>query len=398
MKDCYIVYAKRTAIGKIGGKLSTVRPDDLLAELFKDFAKHVSFDLTEIDDVIAGCANQAGEDNRNIARMASVLAGFPFEVPGVTLNRLCSSSLDSVIDATARISSGFGDCIVVGGVESMTRAPLVISKGSTPFGRDSKMYDTTFGWRFPNTKMEEIFPLNGMGQTAENIVDKHNFSREEQDQFALESHEKATMAQKNGAFKNEILPIEVKLKKSSYIFDTDECPRDNTTLDLLAKLKPAFKKGGSVTAGNSSPMNDGASCVVIVSKEFLQKHKLTPMAKISGAAIRGVHPNTMGLGPVKSTKLLCKRYNLSVSDFDVIELNEAFSAQSLGCIKELNIDPKKVNIRGGAIALGHPLGASGARILTTLVHIMNDDRKLKRGLATMCVGVGQGVSLVIESC
>ena len=398
MKDCYIVYAKRTAIGKIGGKLSSVRPDDLLATLFKDFAKQATFDLSEIDDVIAGCANQAGEDNRNIARMASVLAGFPFEVPGVTLNRLCSSSLDSIIDATARISSGFGDCIVVGGIESMTRAPLVISKGSSAFGRDAQMYDSTFGWRFPNKKMETIFPLNGMGQTAENIVDKHNISREDQDQFAFDSHKKAIHAQTNGMFKNEILPIEVKLRKSSYIFDTDECPRDNTTLDVLAKLKPVFKENGSVTAGNSSPMNDGASCIVLVSKEFLEKYKLTPMAKITGAAIRGVHPNTMGLGPVESTKLLCKRYNLSISDFDVIELNEAFSAQSLGCIKELELDPKKINIRGGAIALGHPLGASGARIVTTLVHIMNDDKKLKRGLATMCVGVGQGVSLAIESC
>jgi acetyl-CoA acyltransferase len=394
----YIIYAKRTAMGKLGGKLSAVRPDDLLAQLFKDFASLDLFDLKEIDDVLAGCANQAGEDNRNVARMASVLAGFPFEVPGSTLNRLCSSSLDATIYATTQISAGLSDCIVVGGVESMTRAPLVISKGTTAFGRDSKMYDTTFGWRFPNKKMKEIIPLYGMGETAEEIAKIHNISREEQDKYALSSHQKAIHAWNNDLFSDEILPIEVQLKKEKYLFSKDECPRSNTSIELLSNLKPVFRENGTVTAGNSSPMNDGASCVVIVSEKFLKDHNLKPLAEIDSAGIRGVHPNTMGLGPVSSTKLLCKKFGLKISDFDVVELNEAFAVQALACIKELNLNPNIVNLNGGAIALGHPLGCSGARILTTLTHIMQKNKNLKRGLATMCVGVGQGVSLSIKNC
>jgi len=394
----YIIYAKRTAMGRLGGKLAPVRPDDMLAHLFKDFASKNLFDLKEIDDVLAGCANQAGEDNRNIARMASVLAGFPFEVPGSTLNRLCSSSLDATIYATTQITSGLSDCVVVGGVESMTRAPLVISKGTQAFGRDSKMYDTTFGWRFPNEKMKELFPLYGMGETAEEVAKLHKITREEQDQFAFNSHQKALNAWDNGLFDNEVLPIEVNLKKESYIFSKDECPRANTSLELLSKLRPVFREGGSVTAGNSSPMNDGASCVVVVSEKFLKKHNLTPLVEIDAAGVRGVHPNTMGLGPVNSTNTLCDKFGLKVSDFDVVELNEAFAVQSLACIKELGINPDIVNLNGGAIALGHPLGCSGARILTTLTHIMQNNKKFKRGLATMCVGVGQGVSLSVKNC
>ncbi|TNF31773.1 MAG: acetyl-CoA C-acyltransferase [Deltaproteobacteria bacterium] len=398
MKDCYIVHAKRTPIGRIGGKLSQVRPDDMMAELFKDYANSVDWDLKEIDDVIVGCANQAGEDNRNIARMSAVLAGLPYEVPGVTLNRLCASSLDAIIDAASRISAGVGDCYFVGGVESMTRGPLVISKGSTPFGRDSQMFDTTFGWRFPNPKMEAMFPLFGMGETAEEVVSLHKISREEQDNFALSSHQKAVKAWDSGAFTDEVLPIEVKLRKESFTLSKDEGPRADTSMDVLAKLRPAFRKDGSVTAGNSSSMNDGAAFVVVVSEDFLKRHNMTPILKITGGATRGIHPNTMGLGPVASTQKLCDRFGMKTSDFDVIELNEAFAGQALGCIKELDLDPSKINLNGGAIALGHPLGCSGARITTTMFHLMKNNKKLKKGLASMCVGVGQGVSLALENC
>lgn len=398
MKDCYIVHAKRTPIGRIGGKLSQVRPDDMMAELFKDYANSVDWDLKEIDDVIVGCANQAGEDNRNIARMSAVLAGLPYEVPGVTLNRLCASSLDAIIDAASRISAGIGDCFFVGGVESMTRGPLVISKGSTPFGRDSQLFDTTFGWRFPNPKMEAMFPLFGMGETAEEVVSLHKISREEQDNFALASHQKAVKAWDSGAFTDEVLSIEVKLRKDSFTVSKDEGPRADTSMDVLSNLRPAFRKDGSVTAGNSSSMNDGAAFVVVVSEKFLKRHNLTPILKITGGATRGIHPNTMGLGPVASTLKLCDRFGIKTSDFDVIELNEAFAGQALGCIKELDLDPSKINLNGGAIALGHPLGCSGARITTTMFHLMKNNKKLKKGLASMCVGVGQGVSLSLENC
>jgi acetyl-CoA acyltransferase len=383
-------------MGKIGGSLSHVRVDDMLAGLFKDIKSWATFDLNLIDDVIVGCANQAGEDNRNLARMASTLAEFPYEVPGTTINRLCGSSLDAVMDAVGRINAGFGECFVIGGAESMTRAPLVISKGSTPFGRDSKMYDTTFGWRFPNPKMKELFPLYGMGETAEEVAEQYKISREDQDEFALNSHLKACKAQENGAFDEEILPVEVKLRKSSHMVEKDEGPRAETNLEKLSKLRAVFRKEGTVTAGNASTMNDGASAVVVVSEDFLKEHKLTPIVEITGAAVRGVHPNVMGLGPIEATKKLCKDFNLNVTDFDVVELNEAFAAQSLACIRELGLDEKKVNLNGGAIALGHPLGCSGARILTTLAHIMNKDQSLKQGLATMCIGVGQGIALSVK--
>ena len=396
MKKTYLVYAKRTPMGKIGGSLSHVRVDDMLAGLFKDIKEWASFDLNLIDDVIVGCANQAGEDNRNLARMASTLAGLPFEVPATTINRLCGSSLDAVMGAVGRINAGFGECFVIGGAESMTRAPLVISKGSTPFGRDSKMYDTTFGWRFPNPKMKELFPLYGMGETAEEVAEQYKISREDQDSFALNSHLKACKAQESGAFDDEILPVEVKLRKSSHMVEKDEGPRAETSLEKLSKLRAVFRKEGSVTAGNASTMNDGASAVVVVSEDFLKEHNLTPLVEITGAAVRGVHPNVMGLGPIEATKKLCKDFNLKVSDFDVVELNEAFAAQSLACIRELGLNEKQVNLNGGAIALGHPLGCSGARILTTLTHIMQKDQSLKQGLATMCIGVGQGIALSVK--
>ncbi|MFT6070386.1 MAG: acetyl-CoA acyltransferase [Bacteriovoracaceae bacterium] len=398
MKKCFLTYATRTPIGRIGGSLAPVRVDDLMAHLIKDFASKMDFDLSLIDDVIVGCANQAGEDNRNIGRMAALLGGLPDSVPGTTINRLCGSSLDGVMGAVGRISAGFGECILVGGAESMTRGPLVISKGSTPFGRDSKMYDTTFGWRFPNPKMEAMFPLYGMGETAEEVQDKFKIDREEQDKFALNSHMKAIKAQKSGAFDSEIIPYNVELRKKSYLVEKDEGPRADSSLEVLGKLRPAFRKNGTVTAGNSSSMNDGAALVCVVSEEFLNTHKLTPLVEITGGAVKGLHPNVMGLGPVEATRRLCQMFGKKIEDFDVVELNEAFAVQSLACIKDLNLNPDIVNNNGGAIALGHPLGCSGARILTTLTHQMVKDKKLKEGLATMCIGVGQGVALSVRNC
>lgn len=398
MKASYLIYAKRTPIGKIGGALAPVRVDDMMAHLLKDFKQQQLFPLEEIDDVIVGCANQAGEDNRNIARMAVVLAEYPLSVPGVTLNRLCASSLDGVMDAAARIGAGFADCILVGGAESMSRGPLVISKSASPFGRDNQMYDTTFGWRFPNKKMQEMFPLFSMGETAEEVNVKFKISREEQDEFAYNSHRKAISAWDEGLFANEVVPYEVQLRKKSYLVEKDEGPRADTSMEVLSNLKAVFRKDGTVTAGNASSMNDGAALVAVVSEEFLKRHNLTPMTRIIGGATHGLHPNQMGLGPVGATEKLCKRFGLKVKDFDVVELNEAFAVQSLACIKDLNIDPSIVNLNGGAIALGHPLGCSGARITTTLTHLMQKFKHTKKGLATMCVGVGQGVAVAFENC
>lgn len=398
MKASYLIYAKRTPIGKIGGSLAPVRVDDLMAHLLKDFKNQNLFPLEEIDDVIVGCANQAGEDNRNLARMAVVLAEYPLSVPGVTINRLCASSLDGVMDAAARIGAGFADCVLVGGAESMSRGPLVISKSGMPYGRDNKMYDSTFGWRFPNKKMEEMFPLFSMGETAEEVNIKADISREEQDEFAFNSHKKAVSAWEEGLFSDEVVPYEVQLRKKSYIVEKDEGPRGDTNMEVLGKLRPVFRKDGTVTAGNASSMNDGAALVAVVSEDFLKKHNLTPMTRIIGGATHALHPNTMGLGPVGATQKLCQRFGLKVSDFDVVELNEAFAVQSLACIKDLGIDPSIVNLNGGAIALGHPLGCSGARITTTLTHLMQKFKNTRKGLATMCVGVGQGVAVAFENC
>ncbi len=396
--NTYIVCAKRTPIGSFGGALSSVRVDDLLAELLKDFKNSAKFDLKEISDTIIGCANQAGEDNRNLARMSLILAGFPLEVPGTTINRLCGSSLDAVIDAHARIQAGLGDCFIAGGAESMSRAPYVMSKSTSPFDRAQKIWDTSIGWRFENPKMAAIFPLLSMGETAEEVQKLHNISREDQDKFALGSHQKAMAAQSSGKFRKEILPITFETKKGSTTVDTDEGPRADTSLEKLAKLKAAFKKDGTVTAGNSSSINDGASMVLLCSEDFLRRHNLTPMAIVTGGAVHGLHPNTMGLGPVGAVKRLCERFKFKTSDFDIIELNEAFAAQALGCIKELELDPARINRNGGSIAIGHPLGASGTRILTTMLHQMQEDPRLKKGLASMCIGVGQGIALSVENC
>ncbi|HXH74443.1 MAG TPA: acetyl-CoA C-acyltransferase [Bacteriovoracaceae bacterium] len=394
----YIIHAKRTPIGSFGGSLSGIRVDDLLSELFRDYAKVAKFDLKEISDTVIGCANQAGEDNRNLARMSLILAGYPLEIPGTTINRLCGSSIDAVIDAHSRIQAGIGDCFIAGGAESMSRAPYVMSKSNSSFDRAQKIWDTSIGWRFENPKMAQMFPLLGMGETAEEIQKLHNISREDQDKYALESHQKAVSAQAAGKFKSEILPITFETKKGQVIVDSDEGPRSDTSLEKLAKLKPAFKKDGTVTAGNSSSINDGASMVVICSEEFLKRHKLTPMAMVTGGAVHGLHPNTMGLGPVGAVRKLCSRFGHKVSDFDIIELNEAFAVQALGCIKELELDPGKINRNGGSIAIGHPLGASGTRILTTMLYQMQADPKLKKGLASMCIGVGQGIALSVENC
>lgn len=396
MNNVYITYAKRTPIGKLMGSLKTVRPDDLLAYLLQDLAAKINFDLTEIDDVIIGCANQAGEDNRNIARMSLLLANYPFDVPGVTINRLCASSLEALVDAYAKIQCGLNDCLIVGGVESMTRAPYVLSKSESEFDRGQKMYDTTFGWRFPNTNMEKRFPLLGMGETAEEVARLHQISRLEQDEFALNSHQKAIAARLAGLTEQEIVPLSLKIKKQEILISLDECPRDTTTLEALSKLPAAFRKDGTVSAGNSSPMNDGAALLMVVSEAFLKRHNLTPVMRITGAAARGTNPNTMGLGPVHAVNKLCTKFKMKISDFDSIELNEAFSAQVLGCAKELDLDLTKVNRRGGAIALGHPLGASGARIVTTLFHQMKNDPSIQKGLATMCIGVGQGLAVSFE--
>lgn len=398
MRNVYIIHAKRTPVGKIGGVLSNVRVDDMLAGLFKNFRESFDFDMKEIDDVISGCANQAGEDNRNLSRMAAILGGLPYEVPAMTVNRLCASSLDAIIDGYARISANLADCILIGGAESMTRAPYVMSKGSQAFGRDSQLFDSTFGWRFINPKMKEMFPLLGMGETAEEVASKLNISRADQDAFAYNSHKKAVAAWENGGFQNEICPITIKGKKENTIIEKDECPRADTSVEKLATLSAVFKKDGTVTAGNSSPMNDGASMVAIVSEDFLKRHNLKPLVRISGAAVRGIHPNIMGLGPVESTKVLLAKNKKKISDFDVFEFNEAFAAQVLGCTRQLGVDESLVNLKGGAIALGHALGGSGARIATTLTHIMNENKKFKNGLATMCVGVGQGVTLTLENC
>jgi acetyl-CoA acyltransferase len=394
----YIIHAKRTPIGSFGGVLSSVRVDDLLAHLLKDYATVAKHDLTEISDTIIGCANQAGEDNRNLARMSLILAGYPYAVPGTTINRLCGSSLDAVMDAHGRILAGFGDCFIAGGAESMSRAPYVLSKAATPFDRNQKMWDTSIGWRFENPKMAEMFPLLGMGETAEEVQKLSKVTREEQDQFALASHQKAVKAQAEGKFKSEILPITFETKKGPVTVDRDEGPRSDTSLEKLAKLKPAFRKDGSVTAGNSSSINDGASMVVLCSEEFLKKHNIKPLAKITGGAVVGLEPNIMGLGPVGAIRKLCEKFDHKLESFDVIELNEAFAVQALSCMKELNLNPQIVNRNGGSIAIGHPLGASGTRILTTMIHQMIADPQLKTGLASMCIGVGQGIALSLERC
>ncbi len=396
MKTAYVIDAIRTPIGKFGASLSTVRPDDLLALVLKVLMeRNPKVDANAIEDVIAGAANQAGEDNRDVARMAVLLAGLPHSIGGNTVNRLCASGLQAVMDASRAIMCGDGSFYIAGGVESMTRAPFVMSKAEHAFQRKVEIFDTSIGWRFINNKLTELHYPYAMGETAENVAERWNISREAQDLFAFESQEKYASAAAAGKFEEEIIPVTVDLGKGKTLeFKTDEHPRQSP-LEKLATLKPAFKKGGSVTAANSSGINDGAAALLLASEDAVKQFGLQPMAKIKAMAIAGVEPDVMGIGPVPATRKALQRAGLSVGDLDLIELNEAFASQSIACIKELGLDESKVNVNGGAIALGHPLGCSGARISTTLLYEMKR-RNARYGLATMCVGVGQGAAVIYE--
>ena len=395
----FIVEPLRTPVGKYGGALASVRPDDLLALVLEAVVERTRIDPAAIDDVIVGCANQAGEDNRNVARMSLLLAGFPDTVPGVTVNRLCASSLEAVIQGARAIRSGEADLVIVGGVESMSRAPYVLPKPTGPKHPYGNLiaYDTALGWRFPNPRMEKLFPLESMGETAENLVERYGISREEQDAYALESHRRAIAAQQAGIFDEEIVPVPVPQRKGDPVLvDRDEGPRPDTSLEKLAKLPPAFRKNGTVTAGNASSMNDGAAAMILASEEAVRQWQLQPLARYVSSGAAGVNPRFMGLGPVYALPKALKRAGLQLEDLDLVELNEAFAAQVLACLREMPIPRDKLNIYGGAIAIGHPLGMSGARILTTLVRALHR-RHLRYGAATLCIGVGQGLAVVVEN-
>ncbi len=396
MKPVYIIDAVRTPVGRYGGVLSSVRPDDLLAYIIKALLKrNESVDVNAIEDVIAGAANQAGEDNRNVARMAALLAGLPVTVPGNTVNRLCASGLQAIMDGARQIMSGDAEMIIACGVESMTRAPYVIGKSETAFGRSSEMFDTTMGWRFINKNLSALHYPFGMGETAENVAKQWKISRQQQDEFALASQQKYAAAKAANKWDDEIAAVELNNKGLISWVVNDEHPRD-TSLEKLANLKPAFIKEGTVTAGNSSGINDGAAAMLLASEEAVKKYDLTPLAKVSSMAVAGVDPAIMGIGPVPATQKALQRSGLKLEDIGLIELNEAFASQSLACIHDLNLDVKKVNVNGGAIAIGHPLGCSGVRIATTLLHEMKREG-IKNGLATMCVGVGQGAAIIFEN-
>jgi acetyl-CoA C-acetyltransferase len=400
-KAVYIVDAVRTAIGKHAGALKSVRPDDMAALLIKEiaarnFLKH-GISLSDIEDVIVGNANGAGEENRNVGRMCVLLAELPIEVGGVTVNRLCGSGMQAVSDAARAIAAGEGECYLAGGVESMTRAPFVLAKNDEPWGRKAEIYDTTLGWRFTNPSLAKLHYPFSMGETAENVAGKYSISRERQDEFAYKSQCKAKDAIKAGKFKDEIIGVEIVSRKETTVFETDEFPRFDTTMEKLAALKPAFRKDGTVTAGNSSGINDGASMLLVASEDFCKRNNLSPRARIVATAVAGVDPSHMGVGPVPATMKVLKRAGLSLSDIELIELNEAFASQSIACIDELKLDESIVNVNGGAIALGHPLGSSGSRLIVTLLHEI-EKRNMKLGLATMCIGVGQGIATVIEKC
>ncbi len=396
MNDVFIVEPLRTPIGKYGGVLAKARPDDMAAHCIRSVTERSKIPLDVIDDIILGCANQAGEDNRNIARMAGLLAGLPYSIPGVTVNRLCASSLEAIIQAARAIRSGDAEVIIAGGVESMSRAPYSLPKnssGAALFGNITA-YDTALGWRYPNPLMEKMFPLESMGETAENIAERWNISRREQDEFAFCSHQKASASHKERA--EEIAPFVIHGKKGEQtIIADDEQPRPDTTVEKLAKLSPAFRKDGSVTAGNSSSLNDGAAAALIVGENAVKRYNLKPLARFVASGASGVDPRIMGIGPVEATRKCLMRAGLSVKDIGLVELNEAFAAQSLACMRDLGLDADRVNILGGAIALGHPLGMSGVRIAGSLVRSMlrND---VKYGLATLCIGVGQGLAAIFE--
>jgi len=397
MRDVVILDAIRTPVGRYGGALREVRPDDLAAHVVQAIMQRNGLDPEAIEDVVLGCTNQAGEDNRNVARMAVLIAGLPDHVPGQTVNRLCGSGMQAVHTAAQAIASGYGDVYIAGGVESMTRAPFVLGKPGAAFPRGPMLLqDTTLGWRFPNPRLEARFPLYSMGETAENVAERYGISREAQDTFALESQERAAAATLDGRFAEEIVPVTVPgLRGESSMVAADEYPRPDTTLDRLAALPPAFRPGGTVTAGNSSGINDGAAALLVTSAEWAERQGQRPLARIVGGAVAAVDPSYMGIGPVPATRKALGRAGWTIEDVEVIELNEAFAAQVLACVQELGLDRARLNPNGGAIALGHPVGASGARILVTLVREMVR-RGARRGLATMCIGVGQGITTLLE--
>ena len=397
MNTVYIVDAVRTPIGKYGGTLSSIRPDDMLAHVIKSLIeRNPSVDVNAIEDVIAGDANQAGEDNRDVARMAALLAGLPVTVAGNTVNRLCASGLQAIMDASRQIMCGDAELVIAAGVESMTRAPFVMGKTSSPWQRNTEIFDTTIGWRFTNKKLADMYYPYSMGETAENVARQWNISRQEQDTFALSSQQKYFEAQKAGKWQDEIAPVVILgAKEEKILFETDEHPRQST-IEKLSTLRPTFAKDGTVTAGNSSGINDGAAAMLLASEEAVKKYGLTPLAKVVAMAVAGVDPSIMGIGPVPATQKALKRAGLTADQLDIIELNEAFASQSIACIRELGLNISKVNVNGGSIAIGHPLGCSGVRISTTLLHEMKRSKK-KTGLATMCVGVGQGAAIIYES-
>jgi 3-oxoadipyl-CoA thiolase len=395
LRDAVVVATARTPMGRYGGQLKDVRPDDLAAVVLKEVCERAGVKPAEVADVILGCANQAGEDNRNVARMALLLAGFPVEVPGQTVNRLCGSGMQATIAAAREIQTGAAEIVVAGGVESMTRAPWVMPKPDGPYPRGPQtVYDTALGWRLVNAKMAEMYGTLQMGETAERVAQKYEISREEQDAFALRSHQRAVAAQRSGRLAEEVVPVSVPQRKGEPIRLTeDEGPRPDTSLEALAKLRPAFAEKGSVTAGNSSPLNDGASALVLMSAETARQRGIRPLARFVSAAPAGVHPDYMGIGPVPSSLKALEQAGLQPSEVGVVELNEAFAAQSLACVRLLGLDEDRVNMNGGAIALGHPLGSSGSRLVGTLVREMAH-RNAEYGLATMCIGVGQGIASV----
>ncbi len=396
MEDAIILSAVRTPIGRYGGSLKDVRPDDLAALVISEAVRRADIDAGAVEDVILGCANQAGEDNRNVARMALLLAGLPVHVAGQTVNRLCGSGLQAINSAAQTIQTGMGDIVVAGGVESMTRSPFVLGKADSAFSRNMNLYDTTLGWRFVNPRLSAMHHPYSMGETAENVAARYEISRADQDAFALRSHQRAVAAQQSGRFAPEIIPVTIPQKKGeAAVVAIDEHPRADTTLEKLAALKPQFRKDGSVTAGNSSGINDGAAALVLTSLSRAQKLGLRPRARIVASAVAGVDPAYMGLGPIPATRKVLQRAGLTMQDMDLVELNEAFAVQALQCMRELGIDEERLNVNGGAIALGHPLGCSGARIIVTLLHEL-ERREGRYGLATMCIGVGQGIATIIE--
>jgi 3-oxoadipyl-CoA thiolase len=397
MKEAVIVDAVRSPIGRHGGILKNIRADDLAAYVIARLIERTGIRSEEVEDVYFGCTNQAGEDSRNVARNAALLAGLPYTVPGATVNRLCGSGLEAINQASRAIETEHGELFIAGGVESMTRGPWVMPKGATAFPRGHlTVYDSILGWRFPNPRMGELYSLIELGETAENVAEKYQINREEQDRFSLASHQKALRATEAGALREEIAPIDARqLNGAAQDYDRDEGPRADTSLEKLAALKPVFKKDGTVTAGNSSQLSDGAAALLLATPERAGALGLKPLARVVCSAVAGVHPSFMGIGPVPATTKALKRAGLAIDQIDLVELNEAFASQSLACMKELGMDPNKVNVNGGAIALGHPLGCSGARIMASLVHEMKR-RKSTRGLATMCIGVGQGIATIVE--